>query len=96
MNDIKDHSSYYYYKKEVTMQAVVEKTNATQKLMNYIAERGFKLSVISRETGISPNILYNAKRNRKRLDVDDYGKICMFIKEDPNRFIGLDEPGGMR
>jgi len=69
------------------MQAVVEKTNATQKLMSCIAERGFKLSVISRKTGISSNTLYNAKRNRKNLDVDEFGLICMFIGEDPRKFM---------
>lgn len=69
------------------MQAVVEKTNATQKLMHCIAERGFKLSVISRETGISRNTLYNAKRNRKKFDIDEFGAICSFIKEDPNTFL---------
>ena len=94
MNDINEVSSKYDYGKEANMQAVVEKTNATQKLMSCIAERGFKLSVISRETGISSNTLYNAKRNRKKLDADDFGAICMFIREDPNRFLGTENKEG--
>lgn len=81
-------------RKKDNMQAVVERANATQKLMSCITERGFKLSVISRETGISKNTLYNAKRNRKKLDIDEFGAICGFIKEDPNRFIGTDAEEG--
>ena len=39
-------------------------------------------------------IVCDIKRNRKKLDIDEFGAICGFIKEDPNRFIGTDAEEG--
>ena len=61
----------------------------TQRLSKYIKEKGFNLSLMSRETGIPYVSLYDSLINEKRdrdLRTTEYFKICKFIGVNPLNF----------
>lgn len=63
--------------------------SATKKLGEYIKQKGFNLSEISRKTGITYMSLYNSFLNEKRerdLKVDEFLLLCKFLELDSMAF----------
>lgn len=59
---------------------------ATKKVSEYIREKGFNLSEISRKTNIPYTALYNSLMNEKRdrdLRVDEFLPLCKHLGLDP-------------
>lgn len=62
---------------------------ATQKISEYIRQKGFNLSEISRKTGVSYMALYDSLMNEKRdrdLRVDEFLRLCKHLGLDPMMF----------
>ena len=58
----------------------------TGQLSNYIREKGIKISVIARETGLSDGILRRClSQNERDLRADEFLKICDFLNIDPRQ-----------
>jgi len=59
--------------------------NTTRSVAEYVAEKGIKISVLSRRTGISRNILDNcfSEDNTRELRADEFLSVCEFLGEDP-------------
>lgn len=61
--------------------------SATNRVADYINALGFKVSVISRKTGIPDGMLYKSISDRERsLRADEFLRICVFLKKDPSDF----------
>lgn len=68
---------------------------ATEKVSQFIRERGYNLSEVARKTGIPYHILYasiNDERRERDLRASEFLAICSFINEDPMRFKGEELP----
>lgn len=60
--------------------------NATKKVVQYVKERGIKLSAISNATGIPYGKLYRSFTENRALTADELLEVCFFIKVDPREF----------
>lgn len=60
-------------------------------LMNYIDERGIKYAAVCRGTGISKDVMQSVKKRGRKLKTDEFAKVCIFLKEDPKKFMGMEE-----
>lgn len=59
----------------------------TIRVSEYIDELGIKVSAVSRATGISDGALRrNLSRRDRSLRVDEFLKICNFLKKEPLDF----------
>lgn len=69
----------------------------TENISRYIKSKGFNLSKVSRETGISYQSLYSSlydgERNRSLRD-DELVKLCIFLNVDPRDFADKEPAGG--
>jgi len=60
---------------------------ATNQVADYISSLGIKVSAISRGTGIPDGILRRSISTKERsLRVDEFLKICEFLKKEPFDF----------
>lgn len=62
---------------------------ATKRVSEYIRQKGFNLSEISRKTGVPYMALYNSLLNDKRdrdLRVDEFLALCKHLCLDPMSF----------
>jgi hypothetical protein len=69
----------------------------TKAVARYVEDNGITIAYISRQTGLSTNILYPSlgKGRGRKLNADEFMKICGCLKIDPNQFmddISEDEP----
>lgn len=61
----------------------------TDNISQYVKRKGFNLSKISRETGISYRSLYSSlydDERRRSLRDDELVKLCIFLNVDPREF----------
>lgn len=64
---------------------------ATNAVSDYVRKTGTNLSKMSREINVPYVALYDSLMNPNRdreLRVDEFFKICGFLKRDPNDFAG--------
>lgn len=69
---------------------------ATKKVSEYVRQKGFNLSEISRKTELPYMVLYDSLMNEKRnrdLRVDEFLKLCDHLDVDPMQFYTF-EPNG--
>lgn len=60
---------------------------ATNHIADYVDKMGVRLTVMSKETGISYEILRRSLSNRDRdLRADEFIEICNFLQKDPMDF----------
>ena len=66
----------------------------TENISKYVKGKGFNLSKVSRETGISyqalHSSLYDSERNRSLRD-DELVKLCIFLDVDPREFAEMEQ-----
>ena len=60
-------------------------------VLNYIEERGIKYAAVCRETGLSKDLFDSVKRKGRKFRADEFTKVCIFLKEDPKKFMGMEE-----
>lgn len=62
---------------------------ATERIAQYIGEKGIKISAIARGVGIADGILRRSLTTKKRnLRADEFLGICEFLGKDPLEFRG--------
>ncbi len=62
---------------------------ATKKVSEYVRQKGFNLSEISRKTELPYMVLYDSLMNEKRnrdLRVDEFLRLCDHLDVDPMQF----------
>lgn len=60
---------------------------ATERIAQYVQEKGFKVSAISRGTGISDGVLRRSLSAKERsLRADEFLGICDFLGKEPFDF----------
>jgi len=62
---------------------------ATKRVSEYVRQKGFNLSEISRRTGLPYMVLYDSLMNEKRdrdLRVDEFLRLCDHLDVDPMQF----------
>ncbi len=70
--------------------------NATRKISEFVREKGFNLSDMSRKTGIPYGALYSSLCNNSRdrdLKADEFLSVCKFLEKDPMDFADSDKKG---
>lgn len=68
--------------------------NATKRISEFIRNKGFNLSDMSRKTGIPYGALYTSLCNEARdrdLKADEFLNICRFLEKDPMDFMCTEE-----
>lgn len=66
---------------------------ATKKISEYVRQKGFNLSEISRKTNIPYTALYDSLMNEKRdrdLRVDEFLPLCKHLELDPMTLCPMD------
>lgn len=66
---------------------------ATKKISEYIRQKGFNLSEISRKTELPYMVLYDSLMNEKRnrdLRVDEFLRLCDHLDVDPMQFYAFE------
>ena len=64
--------------------------NTTKRISEFVRNKGFNLSDMSRKTGIPYGALYTSLCNEARardLKADEFLKICHFLEKDPMDFM---------
>jgi transcriptional regulator with XRE-family HTH domain len=59
----------------------------TGNVAEFVKSRGFKISVICKKTGISPNALYKSLSGDRKLRIDEYMVLCKFFDVSPEYFM---------
>lgn len=62
-----------------------------ERLARYIREMGIKQSVISQKTGLDPVTISAIMTGRRKLTADEFEKICIALKKQPNDFMRLEQ-----
>lgn len=65
--------------------------NIEKNVLDYIDERGIKIEAVCRATGISRNVIQAVKMRGRKLRADEFQKVCIFLQEDPKRFMEMEE-----
>ncbi len=65
--------------------------NVTNEVAKYIREKGIRVSAISKQTGLSKDVLYNSLGGNRKLRVDEFLLICKFLNIQPEYFFGQSE-----
>lgn len=71
--------------------------NATKRISEFVRNKGFNLSDMSRKTGIPYGALYTSLCNEARdrdLKADEFLNICRFLEKDPMEFMCTEESAG--
>lgn len=59
---------------------------ATQKLVDYVKNRGVSISAISAGTGISRHKIYPSFSGERPLRADEFLAVCSFLRMNPMDF----------
>lgn len=59
----------------------------TERVKDYIEERGIKKTAISKAIGISPQVLNYALSGKRKLTAEEYVGICDFLRVPYSEFI---------
>ncbi len=65
--------------------------NVTNEVAKYIKEKGIRVSAISKQTGLSKDVLYNSLSGNRKLRVDEFLVICKFLETQPEYFFSQPE-----
>lgn len=57
-----------------------------EQLNSYVEERGIKQSFISEKTGMNKDLVSRVLRGDRKLQADEFLKICEVLDIDPNMF----------
>lgn len=67
----------------------------TERVAQYVSEKGIKVSALSRGTGIPDGILRRSLCRKERdLRAGEFLKICVFLEKEPLEFAVTDEKIG--
>lgn len=67
---------------------------ATKRVSEYVRQKGFNLSEISRRTGLPYMVLYDSLMNEKRdrdLRVDEFLRLCDHLDVNPMQFYAFEQ-----
>lgn len=59
---------------------------ATQKLAQYVKQRGIKISAISAGSGIGANAIYPSLSGNRPMRADEFLAVCNYLAVDPMEF----------
>lgn len=65
-----------------------------ENLISFISKKGIKYAAICRGTGITKDAMHAVKQRGRKLRADEFAKICIFLDEDPKKFMEMEEKDG--
>ncbi len=61
-----------------------------ERIKLYIQDEGLKQKVVAKKAGYSEKQFSAMMRGNRKIDADDYEKICIALGKEPNDFMGND------
>lgn len=65
-----------------------------ERIKTHIKDEGLKQKSVAKKAGYSEKQFSAMMRGARKINADDYEKICVALGKEPNDFMGTDRQGG--